>query len=150
MRLIFIILIGLVAFNGSLIIFSEYFPFPDDTTPLGAKNVTDPSAEYAEYKNIDEPLFADPVTLLVTGGGIFAGIGIVAFFMKGSIPMGQLMGIGLIITIISTLWVGATTPIVALTKMYGGEMIYSLLVIIIGIVTTISLAEIFTGKGDEY
>ena len=64
--------------------------------------------------------------------------------------MGQLMGIGLIITIISTLWVGATTPIVALTKMYGGEMIYSLLVIIIGIVTTISLAEIFTGKGDEY
>ena len=148
MRLIFVIILGLIFFNVSLIVFNDFFPNADDDTPLGAKNLTTES-DYSRYSNLEQNTFA---TILITGGGIFALVVGGSLLLKGSIPTGQFIGAGMIVSIIAGLWAGLSAPFTKMGQYWGwqGDLIYSSIIIAIGILTVIGIAEIFTNKGDVY
>jgi hypothetical protein len=146
MRLIIVIILGLIFFNGSLILFNEFFPTADDETPIGAKNLTADS-DYSRYGNLQEGTFE---TILITSGGIFIGVVGIGALLKGSIPTGQFLGAGMLISIIAGLWAGLSAPFTGLGAYWGwrGDLIYSIIIMAIGIITVIGIAEIFTNKGD--
>jgi len=148
MRLIFVIILGLIFFNVSLIVFNGFFPNPDDDTPLGAKNLTS-EAEYNKYSNLEEGTFE---TILITSGGVFIGVVGIGALLKGSIPTGQFLGAGMLISIIAGLWAGLSAPFTKMGTYWGweGGLIYSAVVMAIGIITVVGIAEIFTNKGDVY
>ncbi|MBD3263567.1 MAG: hypothetical protein GF375_00510 [Candidatus Omnitrophica bacterium] len=147
MRLIVVIILGLIFFNVSLIIFGGYFDIEDET-PLGAKNLTS-DADYNKYSNLQEGTFE---TILITSGGIFIGVVGIGALLKGSIPTGQFLGAGMIISIIAGLWAGLSAPFTQMGQYWGwqGDLIYSAIIMAIGIITVIGIAEIFTNKGDVY
>jgi len=149
MRLIYVIILGLIFFNVSLIVFNGFFPNPEDETPFSAKNLTS-DTDYNRYANLNEPNFEG---ILITSGGIFAAVVGIGALLKGSIPTGQFLGAGMVISIVAGLWAGLTAPMATALSIYGGwqgNMIYNAIVMAIGIITIIGIAEIFTNKGDVY
>ena len=87
------------------------------------------------------------LTIFVTTFFLAVFVGVIT---GGSVPIGQLLGASLVISLFITLWAGLTTPLVGIAGSYPTIMsFYNIFSIVLGVVVMISVVEIFTGKGDE-
>lgn len=143
MRIIFQILLFLILFNAMLVLFSPYFE--NKTTGDIGENVVNTKSS---FMNIDQAMLTN---IISSGFGVFLaiiGIGVIGSRVIANFPTGLFVAAGIIISIITGLWAGLSAPLVSITDSYGLSYIYSILMICIGVVATMSVAEIFTGKGD--
>ena len=142
MRFVYKILIGLILFNGMLMIFSSYFPASTATTEYG--NVADVTGEetFTQYRGFTG--YGVLMDALATGAAVFT-LTIVLGLASRNLPL--FIGVGAFMAILSGLWV-ATTSI--FTKMFESTptvgSLYILITIVIGVVATFSVIEIFTGQ----
>jgi hypothetical protein len=143
MRLIFKILLGLIIFNALLVMTSNVFTY--ESTGVSGENITG-GTTYTSFKNMS--LGEVFLNFIIISGGVF-GITLVVSFFGSNAPLGQMIGAGSVIAIITGLWGSLTQPFQSLT---AGDpyvsQIYNLFIICVGIVAVMSVIEIFTGKGD--
>jgi len=150
MRFIYKILLGFLLFNAVLIMFHPYFPTGIQTDD--AVDVTG-SGDYTEYSKIGEQnkMGGLIVQMIVTGGGIFAAALVVGIFSRN---LTLFMGAGAFLALVSALFVGTTKIFVPIINLASGSpvafnvisAIYTLIMIGIGIITTIAVVEMFTGQ----
>lgn len=138
MRFIYIILLGMLIFNGMIIIFSPYFP----AESLVSSGATDPSSSdspTSQYMNITNK---DTIVSIITaGGGIFVGAVVLAVVTKNIVWIGA----GAFVAFIVGLWAGISNPITGILSYFShsGVSLYSLFLICLGIVITASVIEMF-------
>lgn len=144
MRFIFQLLIGMILFNAMLIIFAPYF---DNPSFVEGVDVTE-SDSFTDYEELN-------IMGILQG---FIGTFLLSFFITlfmgkligGNIPVGQLLGACLVVSIFVGLWSGLSNPLVGIAGSYPTIMpFYTIFTVVLGVVVMISVVEIFTGKGDE-
>ena len=87
--------------------------------------------------------------IVITSGTVFGLVIGASFFLTGG-PTAQLIGAASLIALITGLWNGLSMPLAGLFDKYpDAGIFYTLLVICIGVVSALSIIEIFTFKGDE-
>jgi len=154
MRFIFQLLIGMVFFNAMLIALAPFFPTQEGGrtySPIDWSGV-DPSSKLGENISSFQSLdimgwLSQHLTIFVTTFFLAVFVGVIT---GGSVPIGQLLGASLVISLFITLWAGLTTPLVGIAGSYPTIMsFYNIFSIVLGVVVMISVVEIFTGKGDE-
>ena len=138
MRLIIKVLLFLMIFNAMLFFFDTYFP----TSQATSNDITGESNynKYADINNIIKDV-------ILIGGGVFAGTMALGYFVS-NLPISQIIGVASMIGVITGLWGGLSSPILQLTKSFGGGIFYNILIICIGVITAFSMIEVFTFKGD--
>ena len=152
MRFIFQLLIGMIFFNMMLFAFSPYFPTQKKGPTYSAVNATG-SDTFIDYQNLDVQKiligFLANSTMLAVGGAFIFGL-IVLKLLLGNIPTLQIIGGAFIISLFVGLYNGLSSPFVSIVKEYPVlDQFYAIFSIALGMVVTISIIEIFTGKGDE-
>ena len=151
MRFIIKVLLGLIIFNAMLIIFGPYFPAQTTGVNETAVDVSGTS-RYNTLGNLGSS--GTIISMILTGAGIFGAtvlLGGLTSRLTGikNFPTGMFMGAGIIISIVASLWVGLSAPLISITSSYPAiGAFYNVLVVCIGVVAVFSVAEIFTGKGD--
>ena len=150
MRFIFKLALGMIIFNAMLIMLGQYFPDANDITTKNPMT-DDPNVdkEVGEYKSLNKGTITN---WIIDFAGIFGGtvlIGALASKLAGfTISINQFIGASLIISIFFSLWNGFTSPLVGISESMGLTTWYDLFLILFGIIVILSVAEIFTGKGD--
>lgn len=147
MRFIFQLLIGMILFNAMLIVFAPYFPTQASGSTYNPVDV-DSSSNFDLYRNLNiTSLLTTFFTAFV--GTFFISI-LVGFVSGGTLPLAQLLGASLVISIFVGLWSGLSSPLVGIASEYPSiAPFYTIFTIVLGVVVMISVVEIFTGKGDE-
>jgi len=136
LRFIYILLLGMLIFNGMLIIFSPFFPAE---TLVFNPSAVDPGVSHGTYANLgNQNLIGD---MILTSGGIFAAAMILAVVTQSVIWVGA----GSFIAFIAGLWVGISQPITGIIGYFSvaGVSLYSLFMICVGIIVTASVIEMF-------
>ena len=144
MRFIFKLALGMIIFNAMLIMLGSYFP---THSTYSTKDVTS-DATVSTWGNLDEGTITG---FIISGAEIFIAIILAGGILKlagFTLPIGMFIGAGIVITLFLTLWLGYTSPIVGISKDMGIYNWYNLFMILFGIIIMMSVAEIFTGKGD--
>lgn len=142
MRFIYKILIGLILFNAMLLINAIYFPASSQTVEEG--NVVDVtgSTSFTQYRGFTG--YGVLVDAISTGAAVFS-LTIVLGLVSRNLPL--FIGVGSFMAILSGLWIGTTG---IFTKMFVDYntvgQLYVVVTIIIGVVGTFSVIEIFTGQ----
>jgi len=139
LRFVYIVLLGMIIFNGVLISFAQFFP--DQTIGLN-ESATDVDNEYAKYKGIDS---IDQIVYdLIMDGFIFGIVGAITAILTRN-PV--FIGVGLFVGIFVSLWGNISQPIVSALSYsdIGGE-IYQIFLLVFGIVILLSAVEIFSGQ----
>lgn len=143
MRFIYIILLGLIIFNGTLILFSPLFP--DAVEDSAAVDVFDDDG-VGGYGNIGTNLFKSmfSVSNMLVVSGIF-GIGVLLSLVSRNPTIG--VGIGLFAAVIGGLWNATSRVIFGLTDYPIVSGISTLLTIVIGVILVFTVLEMLTGQG---
>ena len=144
MRFVFQLLLGMVLFNAMLIYFSPFFP---SNPNYQAVDITE-SDRFSNYLNLNiGSLLSGFFTAFITSFFITALIG---FIFSGNLPIAQLLGASLVISVFVGLWNGLTSPITSILSSFPDVFpLYTIFTIALGVVLMFSVIEIFTGKGDE-
>lgn len=152
MKFIYVLILGLVLFNGFLLAFSSFFPQsaygPENPNVANVANETVTSSYSGGIVNLG----SFGVDALLTGGVTMGAI--ISFALLGAIiGRGQnlplWLGVGVIIGLISSLWL-ITTKV--FTPMFGYPVvreIYTVITIVIGILVILGLADIVTLRSDS-
>jgi len=141
----------MVLFNGTLIFLtadyngdgvSEFFPL--STQGETAKNMSEIKSNETFYRNISsERMILNAIT---AGGGLFTLVVIGAVVFKQNVQV--FIGVGMFIGILTGLWVAAASLIGSVIIDYPiVNALWLLMTVVIGILATISVAEMFTGGG---
>ena len=134
MRFIFKLLIGLIIFNAFLFLFSTNFGMVDS----GGEDIVGSGASGFD---INSSGFAYGV--ITTGGGIFI-VGIIATILTKN-PVWT--GAGALMGLIFSLWTGTTTTIGSLLAGYDEALyLWTIISVVTGVIATIAVVEIFTGR----
>jgi hypothetical protein len=143
----------MILFNAMLIMFSPYFSTQQEGSTYSPVNISDTSPDtvgekLSEYQNLNIlNLLKGFFEYFVATFFISAFIG---FISGGSLPLGQLLGISLVISVFTGLWGTLSSPLVSITKEFPTiAPFYTIFTIVLGVVVMISVIEILTGKGDE-
>ena len=149
MRFIFKLALGMIIFNAMLIMLGQYFP------AHGTISAIDPTVEgnTTKYKAVQKldvaSMVVDFASIFGTTLGTVTLIGILAKWLAGyTIPIGPFIGASIVISLFMSLWSGFTSPLVGISTDMGLLNWYNLFMILFGIILLMSVAEIFTGKGD--
>lgn len=138
MRFIFKVVIGMIIFNALLFLFASTFA----TTGNQGKDIDATDSELG-YK-IDSDQFV--YSLLLSGGGVFIIGGIAALITRNSIWV----GVGALMAIIFGLWSAGSGNIGELFNEYPlANTLWNILNIIFGVIATIAVVEIFTGRSSD-
>jgi hypothetical protein len=153
MRFIFQLLIGMILFNAMLIMFSPYFSTQREGSTYNPVNISDTSPgtvgeKLGGYQNLNIlDLLSGFFATFVTSFFIFTFIG---FISGGSLPLAQLLGISLVVSVFTSLWGTLSNPLVSIADEFPAVApFYTIFTIVLGVVVMISVIEILTGKGDE-
>lgn len=141
MRFIYKILIGLIIFNGVLILFAGFFP---DATESGyATNVTDEDA-ISGYGNINQGLFGSMWTTAVGVGGAIFLASIVLSILTHQYAL--FMSVGGFIAILSALWSITSGIITKITDYQIVSGLVTIIIIVIGIIAVLSVVEMLNAQ----
>ena len=152
MRFIYMILIGMVVFNGCLMLLADSFNYAADTSlDENAVNVSELyGASYGNpgnlWSGVVNNLFSiEAITALLL---IFGTSGIIGKFTGGQYSLTLITGVGLFIGIISALWISTFKTINSIVGGYGSLLngMVSIITVAIGIIIVFSIIEIFTGQ----
>jgi len=146
MRIIYKLLIGMLIFNGIYLALSPAFGAPVFT----ATDPDNPGADTysaTQYKNMGG---LDIGAMLITGVGTFVGAIAIGALSFGSVSLslGTIIATSTIVSIIAGLWrsmSGVFQPMLAM----GGSItssFYTIFVIVLGIITALTIAEMFGGQ----
>lgn len=146
MKFIEQIIIGLVIFNGMLILTSPFFPATTTDTPFDAVNVTSES-DYSRY----EGLSLDFWGLLFSTGGLgfaaFGGaVGIGALFVFFSRDI-KVLGIAAIAGLVTGTFIGTAGILSSVSTNVYIQGLIALIGIAIGILFAIYLSKMMAGQG---
>lgn len=137
MRFVYILVIGLFAFNMILLTTADFFPKTE--YDAFATNTTG-NVEYGKYEggfaNIVLPAVAASFTTFI--GAVLIGI--------ATKNVGLYTGIGMFMSILTGLWVGVSNILGELFKAAYVRDIYLVISICVGILATISIIEMLTGQ----
>ena len=142
MRIIYKLLIGMLIFNGVYLALSPVFNTAEFTAddPSGIENVE-------RYKSMGG---LDIGTMLVTGVGTFIGAIVIGAFSFGSvsISLGTIIATSTIVGLLAGLWRGASGIFEPMLAMGGNTAsdFYTIFVIVLGIIITLTIAEMFGGQ----
>lgn len=160
MRFIYTILLGLVVFQGFMLILAPVFPSgatspfdPVDPTTLKTnpdENETDePATGYGEVTKIDKVvigMLSNPIGLAIIGLFAVVGSGVGVFF-GGVKNLPLAIGVGLVVGVFANIWNGTYTLISGLAQSNSYvQGIYSLITVCIGIILVILVGEFFMGQ----
>lgn len=145
MRFIFQLLLGMIIFNAMLIIFSPYF---GNSSYMTGVDITG-SSTYTSYADIN-PLSMLSSFFVTFLASFFITLLAARFLTSGNLPISQLLGASLVVSVFIGLWGGLLSPFGNFVSNHSSlAAFYTLFTIVLGIVVMISIVEIFTGKGDE-
>jgi hypothetical protein len=140
MRFIYVILIGLIVFNGLLIVFTPLFP--GNTYSDSAIDVEDELSGYED--------FSGSLLSTLIGNAWAVGIGIFTFTtIIGALTghLGLFMGVGAFVSVVCGLWYTTMGVIGSITAEYEiVSSIVSIITICIGVIFVFSVVELFTGQ----
>lgn len=159
MRFIYVILLGLVIFQGMLVITGPFFPSiaTSGTDPIDVEDLETEvesghnvdSAKYSDVGNIGTVIlgsFANPVTIAIIG--VFVALsGGIGLFLGGAKNIPIAVGIGVIIGLIASLWnstIGIINPLIA-SSVYA-QGLFTLITVCIGIICVILVGEWLMGQ----
>ena len=152
MRFIYIILLGLVMFNASLLLFADVF---DYASTSGADEDAINTSElyegtYGDPNNLWEGVIYGLLNIYTAAiiGVMLAAGGLFNKFTGGTYSLTLIIGISFFIGIIMSLWVSTFNVVTNLTGEYG-YMLNGLITIIsiaIGLIIVFSINEMFLGQ----
>jgi len=145
MRFIFKLALGMIIFNSMIILLADFFPNADSGS---AKDVT-ADEDISVYQGLSKSVIVDAILSFV---GIFGASvlfsGLAAKLLNLTIPLGPFLGAGIVISLFLTLWTGYTSILLNISEDLGLANWYYMFMILFGVILMLSVAEIFTGKGD--
>ena len=153
MRFIFQLLLGMIIFNGMLIAFTPYFKTQQAGSTYSPINISDTGTPLGQ--NLSKYQSLNIEGLLFSFFGYFIASFFITLFVArlvsgGNLPTAQLLGACLVVTIFTSLWGTLSTPLLGIAGSFPSiAPFYTIFTIILGVVVTISVVEIFTGKGSE-
>lgn len=141
MKFVYVVLLGLVIFNGLLLAFADFFPNSTE-----AEHGVDVIDELGSQGNIGDQLFETIISNGLTMSlSLFAiGTTIALFLTK---QVGLAIGLGIFISIVGTLWNATSSVIFDL----GGKdpilvNMIDIMTIVIGLILVFTIVDIFTGQ----
>lgn len=148
MRTIYVILLGLILFQGVFIAFAEVFPYAesiDINNPLTDENLADyhPAQVEETWTNTSDGL-------LIGGGigGFIGAIGFIGFVLSKNYPAaGLCLFIGIIIGLLVAAW--HTVSSVNVTGNVIITAIVDLLFLVIGLLSLFAVVDMFAPQGAQ-
>jgi len=157
MRFIYMILIGLIVFNASLMLYAGSFDYAS-TSGLenNAVNTTVKYSRYGDVTNLwdavilgtdDTPGLFNIVTITTVLGTMGIG-GLIGKFTGGQYSITLVAGVGMFIGIIMSFWNQTFFVISNLTGAYGWLLngLVTIISMAIGIIIIFNVIELFTGQ----
>lgn len=141
MRFIYVLLLGLVIFNGMLIVFANAGFFPDATELDKAEDVFEGQSD---YKGLSAGLLGTMIGGgLTTAGLIFTGSVLLGVLSK---QVGLFLGIGAFASVVGGLWAATYRVIFDIGEYQVVDELLLLLTISIGIVFVFSTIEMLNAQ----
>ena len=145
MRFIIKLMIGLILFNAMIVIFSGFMPHP--TIQNNAVNVTE---EYGGYKTINIGNTIKNILLTPDNAGIFItllGVGALAGIFSG-MNIALYLGISIVLGILLTVLNGTLKVFIFLDNYPVVSALFSVMLIIIGIIAILSVGDTLMSRSD--
>lgn len=139
MRFIYVVLLGLIIFNGTLLLFADLFPSSTEED-----HAVDVSDELGSYSDVGEGLLEN-----VVGGGltvsvsIFAVSAIIGVITK---QLGLFIGIGAFAAVVGGLWAATSSIIFNIGDYPIVSGLITLITIAIGVVFVFSVIDLLTAQ----
>ena len=157
MKFIYTLLIGLVLFNGFLLVFSVFFPQdpafgPEGISKENIANVTGNETVSGYRKGIIN-LEGIAVDLFLAGATTMTAVIIAAIagtLLGGGSNFPLWVGIGLMVGIISSLWLITTKIFTPMVNYPVVREIYTIITVVIGILVILGLVDMTTQRSDSY
>jgi len=143
MRFLYKVLIGLIIFNGVLILFSDFFPYSGEGEQ--AYDVLKEGEEgfESEYK-LDEGLFGGVLTDAVGVAGTVLASAVIIGILSHQVTL--FVGVGAFIAVVSGLWVTTNGVLTKLANYPIVNGLVTIITIVIGILAVLTVVEIFTAQ----
>lgn len=139
MKFIYVVLLGLIIFNGTILLFADFFP---DNTEVD--HAVDVETELSEYGNVGEDMLSTFVgNGLTTSLAIFSGAIVVGLLTK---QLGLFIGIGAFASVVGGLWASTSSIIFNINDNSIVSGLITLITIAIGIVFIFSVVDMLTGQ----
>lgn len=141
MRFLYKILIGLIIFNGVLVLFGSEF-FPHTTYDEKAVDVVN-TTEVSGFRTLDQYLFEDAWSTAGTVGLAIFGVSLVIGYLTRNLAL--FIGIGAFISILCSVWmvtIGTIDEFVGSYPVVKGLIL--IITIVIGILAVLTVVEILT------
>ena len=147
MRFIYKLLLGLIIFNGMLVLLASMFPVYQP----GAVDVTG-DTDYAKFSSLSNPNML--WNMIIVGGAAtlstLVGVTVFGWFSRGiSINALQVVGIASFIGAVTGLWFGVSQVFTAISSFADNQYFtgfYAIITICIGIIVAWSVIEMFIGQ----
>ena len=141
MRFIYLVLLGLIIFNGVIIAFSDFFPLANQD--VHAVNVTD---EYGDsYGNLNQGLFGSVWADAISVGGAVFGLAILLGVLAKQVAL--FAGIGGFIAVLCGLWSATNGIVTNITNYPVVNTLVTIIIIVIGIIAVFSVIEMLNAQG---
>ena len=136
MKFIYYVLLGLVAFNAMLVLFAGFFP----NVQVNPVDVT-VNATFSPYSGLTS--WNGIYSVVAAGAGVF-GVSLIIGALTKNLALWT--GIGAFMSFIVGLWTATTEVMSNITNYPLVHDLYIVVCILIGIVATASVIEMFTGQ----
>lgn len=141
MRFIYLLLLGLVIFQGMLVTLSPFFPGATEH-----EYSMDVQSELQEYGNLSSSqMFSSMWATALTAGGAIFGVSLLIGVFSRNLPL--FAGIGAFIGLLTGLWVSTASILTPITSYPYVSGLFAIITIATGIIATFSVVEMLTGQG---
>ena len=128
------VLLGLVAFNAMLVLFADFFPNVQEN-PIAV------DTEFSQYEGLTS--WSGIYNVILAGAGVF-GLSLIIGALTKNLTLW--IGVGAFMSFIVGLWTATSIVMSNITDYPLVHDLYIVVCILIGIVATASVIEMFTGQ----